>query len=155
MMDEQRYVELKSFLPVDQMRLTEELMELPQRQMDASEGAAEAALYRDQCKDLVDQAKADAAADIRNLDINERKPRSETQIASEIMLDEKVREALADLRNAEYDLATWKALSDSMRTKSSSIRAIADLIQAGYTTPNAVLTQRRGAINQQRQALKG
>jgi hypothetical protein len=141
------YERLRVRLDVDKLRLTEELMELPQWQVDAGEATAEATRTRDEAKDLVDYTKAEAAANIREEDANAGgKPRSEKQIESEVLLDRDVREALSLLRQADYDVSLWRAVHDGFRTKSSSIRTIADLIQAGYTTPSAIFEERRETL---------
>ena len=143
MVDDVHYRSMKARLIIDTLRLTEELTELPQMQQEAAEFAAEAQRQRDEAKDLLEQIKAEAAANIRLMDVDARKPRSETQISSEILLDDTVREAVASLRNCEYDLSLWKSVADGLRSKSAAIKVISDLIAAGYTSPQSIYSDRR------------
>jgi hypothetical protein len=153
-MDEERYNFIRARLTIDPMRLTEDLIELPQHQQEASEGAADAQRLSDEAKDILDQTKAQTADSIRN-DPDLKKQPSEAQITSEILLDDNVRDALATLRETEYELALWKSLADGMRAKSTAITTISRLIEAGYTSPTAIYQQRRAQINEKRQARVG
>lgn len=153
MRDGERYEHLRRQLAVDPLRLTEELVELPPLQQEAGEHAADATRDRDECKDAVEVAKAIAAADLRAYDAEHNlKQRSETQIDKEIMLDSNVIEALTSLREAEHAMALWRSVSDGVRTKTTSIRTIADLVQAGYTTPSSLYDKRRDEIYRARTA---
>jgi hypothetical protein len=152
MLDEERYQEVKRHLNIDPARLTEELVEVAQWQSDAMEGVAEAQRGRDNAKDYLETVKAEAAAALR-YPTDGRKQPSEALIASELLLSPEVHAAMDGLREAEHDLSLWKSVSDSIRTKSSALRVIADLIQSGYTTPNAIYSDRRTKINERRRQL--
>lgn len=135
------YDTLKNNLRIDELRLTEELIEQPQFQDDVSGWTANAQRRRDECKDRVDIAKAQAASDMRNVPVG--KVPAEVRIASEILLNPIVQETMGDLRDAEFDLALWKALADAARAKKDAIRTISDLIASGYTSPTTMIEQRK------------
>ena len=146
------YAKLKQSLLIDPMRLTEELVELPQVAQEAAEQAAEAQRERDTCKDALDMAEADA--DWRARDRLSGAGRlTEAVIKAEVVVDETVIAATTALRDAEYNLNLWKSLADGLRTKSYAIGKIADLIAAGYTTPNSIYAERRINVDRERKRL--
>lgn len=138
MIDEKRFNQLKTRLAVDTVRLTEELMQLPSLQQEAAELAAEAQRTRDEVHDIAKQVEAEIKAQKRLATPGI----SEARLASEVLLEKEVTEAHEAVSQAEYELAMWKTIADGMRTKSSSIRTIADLIAAGYTSPDTVRHER-------------
>lgn len=159
MTDQDTYNRIKSALLIDPMRLTEELMTMPQLQSDASEGFAEAQRERDEAKDVLDIAKSTASAELRyppeepispGLPAKQPKALSEERIKSEIVLDQNVQDAMDALRTAEYNLALWKGLADSVRAKNGAIRAMADLIQSGYATRTSIYEERKREIDRVR-----
>lgn len=152
MLDQDSYNHIKTKLVIDPVRLTEELVELPQYQSDASEAVAECQRVRDEAKDYLEITIAGAAANIRYDENNAKKP-SEAQIESELLLNEEVQTAMETLRDAEYNLNLWKALADGLRSKSFAISKIADLIQSGYTTPTSLYAERRTNIDRERKQL--
>lgn len=141
--DQDNYNAIKAKLIIDPIHMTEELFELPQLQTDATEAVAECQRIRDEAKDALDIAQAEAAAELRYADPDSKKQPSEALIKSELLLNEAVQTAMEVLRDAEYNLSLWKSLADGIRAKSYAISKIADLIQAGYTTPNTMYSDRR------------
>lgn len=152
MTDQDKFDRLKGRLTIDPMRLTEELIELPSLQQEASEMTAEWQKARDEAKDALELMKATVGYDIRSDTAYQRKP-PEDQIKSEVLLSEDVQTANAALNDAEYNLSLWKSLADGMRAKSFAIGKIGDLISSGYTTPNSIYAERRTVINRERKRL--
>jgi len=150
MVDQDVFDKLKGKLTIDPLRLTEELVELPALQQEASEMAAEWQKARDEAKDAVELAKSNVGFEIRSE--SARKP-PEEQIKSEVLLSEEVQTAIAALNDAEYNLSLWKSLADGMRAKSFAIGKIGDLIASGYTTPNSLYAERRTQIHRERKRL--
>lgn len=146
------YDSLQAHLRIDPLRLTEEVVELPQYQQEASEGAAAAQLTRDDAKDTLAHVTAEAADALRNRGTGDKQP-SEATINSKVQLNRDVQQAQAELRAAEYDLALWQAMASAFRAKMTSIRIIADLIQAGYTTPTSLYSDRRTNLAKHRRAV--
>jgi len=138
MIDEKRFNRLKARLAVDTLQLTEELMQLPSLQQEAAELAAEAQRTRDEVHDIAKQVEAEIKAQKRLATPGI----SEARLTSEVLLVKEVTESQEAANQADYELAMWKTLADGMRTKSSSIRTIADLIAAGYTSPDTVRNER-------------
>ena len=109
-------------------------MQLPSLQQEAAELAAEAQRIRDEVHDLAKQVEAEIKAQKRIATPGI----SEARLASEVLLVKEVIESHDAANQADYELALWKTVADGMRTKSTSIRTIADLIAAGYTSPDTV-----------------
>jgi len=152
-MDQTRYDQMKSLLLIDRMRLTEELENLPSVMQEAAESVAECQRDRDAAKDALSIAIAEADFRVREYHTGEKV--NETQIKAEAAVDEAVIEATEVLRTAEYNLKLWQGLADGMRSKSYAIGTIADLIKAGYITPDTIYVERRTAVNRERRRLSG
>lgn len=146
MINETEYSRLRAKLVIDPLDLDSALINLAMEQMDVAECVATASTIRDQCRFDKERIEADVAANMRNSDTKI----SEKRIESEIVLYDEVLNAHNRLVEADRDLALWKGLADSIRTKSSSIRAIADLIQAGYRTNTTLYNERKDTIHQYR-----
>ena len=138
----QKYLFLKQGLATDLLNLDEELQRISVYIQDAAENAAVANELRDAAKENFNLVAAKASSRLREEPTSTGKARSETQIASELPLCPDYQEAQGTLSEARLDAALWATLSDAFRTKSSSLRAAADLIGAGYITQD-YLTQKR------------
>jgi len=144
MQDNEQYNRLKARTTIDVMLLTEELIEIPQLQQEAAEAVTTATHIRDSVAVELKLAEADESARIRNIDAEAGiKPRSETQLKSEVPLNRDVRRLMMEVANAEADVGMWKSVHDALKTKSKSIDTIADLIRSGYTSPSSITADRK------------
>lgn len=145
MLNEAEYNRLRACLTVDPNALDDALINIAMQQMEIAEYTADAARARDQADFYHDQVSADVAAKLRGSD-----KMSEARIKSEVALYDEVATATTELIEAERSHTLWKGLADAIRTKSSSIRAIADLITAGYMTSNTIHHTQREVLHEQR-----
>lgn len=136
------YLNLKKKLTIDLLRIDDEIMELPSTIQEASEYATEmldGLATADHCLDI---ARAMAANKLRQVPDGTKSP-SETQIASMIELDDDVKEARILVNEAKHNSRLANDLVSNLREKSHHIRKAADLIVAGYITPNAIIVKSR------------
>lgn len=148
MLNAPEYNRLRARLTIDPTRLDDDLIQMPMDQMSAAECTSEAANMRDNAKDELERVVSDLARQLREADDKI----SEKRIDSETPMFDVVIEAKTALRAAEFDYNLWRGLSDSLRTKSSSIDTISDLIKAGYMTPATIYKDRQEMIHQHREA---
>jgi hypothetical protein len=141
-----RYRILRQRTQLDLMRLDEELSEMSVVLHEAGELAVLAAELSDRKKADLEITSAMIAAELRGNVGDSGKAPSETRIASEIPQHPDYVTALDVYGQAKLDAALWRNLQDALRTKSSSIRAAADLIAAGYLTADHITNQRRKEI---------
>lgn len=151
MLNEDDYTRLRHMLIIDPHSLDDALINLAMEQMEITEYTAEAATVRDTAKFQYDQVVADVAVKMREADDK----MSETRIKSEVPLFDEVVEAHSYLLDAERDYSLWRGLADAIRTKGSSIRAIADLIAAGYMTSTTIRNDRNEVLHQYRSQRPG
>lgn len=150
MINEDDYLRLREVAIVDgtDPNIDDHLINLPMQQIEINEFAAVALSAKDTAKFDYEQAVADTAVKIRTQDTG--KQPSEAQIKSELPLWDEVAAATHALIIAEYDYNLWKGLADAIRTKSSSLRAFAELMTAGYMTQDTIRNNRREEIHDQR-----
>jgi hypothetical protein len=146
------YEQLKGRLSLDLGRLDQHLVEQAQWTMDASEFAAHAAKEKDEMEQILQSTKAEAARRIRNA--TEKKP-SESQIASELLLEEEVMDAAVEVNNALHKLALWRGLVDALKAKASSMKTAGELINSGYLSIKSVREDSRAELNRARRARDG
>lgn len=147
-MSDDIYDQLRNQLQVDIMEIDRDLAEIPQIVMAAAEQTAAAISVRDMAKFEVDVAKAEAAAFLRVA--KDGKQPSETQVQSEVPKARAVKRAVQVYEDAKLESARWMALTEGLRTKSSALKTIAELIVAGYLTRDAVYQERRRAMQNAR-----
>ena len=146
-LNETDFIRLRATLAIDPTSLDEGLINLAMDQMSIAEFTADAARIRDQAKFNHSQVVADISASMR---VTEPKI-SQTRIDSEVPLYDQVIESNQLFFDADQDYTLWRGLSDAIRTKGSSIRAIADLIASGYMTKTTIYNERKEQIHQVRQ----
>lgn len=142
------YADLRSKLRIDELRLSDELMEQPFLVQQCAEHAAEAIQIRDAAKFDLDIATADVARLMRGTPDESGKVPSESAILSRLPLHTSVQKANGALDDAKRDAAIWTALVDSMRDKGSALRRAAEMLLAGFLAPNAAHQTRRQEIRQ-------
>jgi len=150
MLNEASYRRLRGKLSIDQLRIDDELMELPVYIMEASENVSEALQIRDNCKNRLDVLLATAARRLRAVPVSDDgkapKARSEAAIADEKYLDDDVQGGVSELEIAKYDLSLWNGLLDGLKEKSSSVRRVAELMMGGFLTNAQVYQERRAEM---------
>lgn len=139
----ERYRRLKQKSRLDLMDIDSELEELSFLVQEASEYAAKANEIREQAKDNLEISEAEIADALRQEPQANGKPPSESMVESKIPLSNVYIIKKAELSRARLDAALWQSQVDALRTKSSSIRAAADLITSGYMTTNYITDKRR------------
>lgn len=148
-MNEQRFLQLKTQLSIDPMRLDEELIRMPSFVQEVAEITAEALLERNIAENDLKIVMAEVSAEIR--ESAEKKP-AEKQIESEILLNENVQKAMTKLEQAKFEYAMWQGLMDGAKTKSASLKNTSDLINSGYLTTDTIYANRRRELNEHRRA---
>ena len=148
-MNEQRFLQLKTQLSIDPMRLDEELIRMPSFVQEVAEITAEALLERNIAENDLKIVMAEVSAEIR--ESAEKKP-AEKQIESEILLNENVQKAMTKLEQAKFEYAMWQGLMDGAKTKSASLKNTSDLINSGYHTTDTIYANRRRELNEHRRA---
>lgn len=144
----EKYIWLKRRIALDLLAIDEELQEIGVLIQEAGEHVAFCMETRDAAKDELARTEAQAAARLRNITGPDGKVPSDTRIVSMIPLDEQVMAMQQVYGMAKLDCALWTNISDALRTKSSSMRAAADLVQAGFISMDYITTKRRTAIRQ-------
>lgn len=139
----EEYVWLKERLPIDLMRVDEEVIELPTLIQRSGEFTSSAIELREAAKEILERQKAIAAEALRTTPNQSGKQRSETAITSEIPLSEDVQAASAQYGVCRLDAALWQTLTEAFRSKNTSIRVVADLLNSGYMTPSTIQNRRR------------
>jgi hypothetical protein len=137
-----RYAALRVRVPLDLLIVDEELQDISMLILEAGEFVAEANELRDGAKDYLTQVESEVADALRHTSNDEKAP-SETKIASLIPLNAKYQEAQLIYNRTKLDATLWANLQDTLRTKSHSIRAAADLVQAGFLSQDVIYRKRR------------
>jgi hypothetical protein len=155
--NEEEYRRLRGKLTINPMQLDQEWIEMPQLVQDATEYAMSAVQMRDSAKSILAFREAEAANTLRNRMVvsgkgGEPKQRTESQINSEVPLDDAVQQAQADFIDCKYDADLWMGLVDSLREKSRALKTMSELMVTGFLTPAGMVTNARVAINEQRQS---
>lgn len=139
----QKYLWLKSKTQIDMLDLDNELMEIPVLIQEASENVAIAMEIRETSKSDLDVQIARSADAIRKTPLESGKAPSETAIDKMVSLTKEYQDKLALLSSARLDAGLWQSITESLRTKSSALRTIADLVSAGWLTTDHVIKNRR------------
>jgi hypothetical protein len=122
------------------MRVDDDLSVMSMLIQEAGEYASSAIEARDSAKDELGKVEAVVSDRLR------QESKSEARIKSELPMAKEIQDAQVIYNLAKLDADLWKNLCDSLRGKSSSLRVVADLVQAGFFTPNFILDKRRQAI---------
>lgn len=126
----EKYRWLKQRVRLDLLYIDEDIQELPILLQEAGENTAVALERRESTKADLETQEAVTANRLRRDEYNGKK--SEAAIASMIPLDEDYQRIQKDLSEARLDASLWMNLMDTLRSKSSLVRASADLVQAGF-----------------------
>lgn len=150
MYKETDYLRLRARVDIDRIELDRELVETPMLLLEAIEFCSTAEHLRDLKKGDLATKISIAAAELREVPYN-GKPRSESQITSEVPSVIEVVEAREILADAELTLNLWRGLVDALRQKSHNLKTTSDLTIAGYLSPNAGIQSRREELNEVRE----
>jgi hypothetical protein len=153
MQHEDEYMQLRNNLTIDPNNLDEALINIAMEQMQIIEYTAEASAALDAAKFQQKQVVADVSEKIRQDPDN--KGISETRVTALVPLYDEVSEANSFLIEAEQDHTLWRGLSDAVRTKSNSLRALAELTVSGYMTRDSVRVADRERLHQYRTQQSG
>jgi hypothetical protein len=144
---------LRRQLAVDLLDIDKHLVEQPQWQMDAAEYAATAAQLSQEADDILEITKAHAGSRLREVS-GDAKKLTEAQLKMDILLEEDVIDAISEATSAKRDLAMWRALVDSLKSKASVMKTAAELINSGYLAPKAAVEGNRAGLSKAREANK-
>lgn len=139
----ERYNRLRARLALDLLNIDAELEDISSVIQEAGEWTAQAGEDRDVAKDHLAKVEAQTSDILRRRVEDNGKAPSEAKITSLVPLASEVQEALALFSKTKLDAALWSNLQDSLRTKSHSIRAAADLVAAGFISNDYILQKRR------------
>lgn len=142
----QRYNWFKAKTTIDLMDIDEEVSMMPTLLQDAGETVCLAIETRDSAKELLSQVRSEVASELRATKTESGKPKSETQIESEIETSQKFKDQQELLATARLDAGLWINLMEALRTKAAQLRTSADLIQSGYITRDYIQNKRRQDI---------
>jgi len=142
----EKYKWFKCKLPLDLMAMDEELSEISILIHEAGEYAVIASDTADSAKDNLALVQAECAARMRKQTDEKGKGPSETAIASSMPSEPNYIEALNLYNRAKLDAALWRNMQDAFRTKSSSMRVVADLVAAGFISQDHILSKRRAEM---------
>lgn len=139
----EKYLWLKGKTQIDMLDLDNELMEIPVLLQEASENVAIAIEIRETSKNDLDIQAARCADKIRKTPLESGKAPSETAVDKIVPLEEAYQQKLSLLSSARLDAGLWQSITEALRTKSSALRTIADLVSAGWLTTDHVIKNRR------------
>lgn len=136
-----RYDELTQKLLISLLEIDKELMHGAQLVQQCAELSADANSQEQEAKLTLDIVTAEASARLR---IHEegKKARSETQIQSELPLEEDVQAARMEYDTAKHLASICSSLVGSMREKARLIGKACDMTVAGYITPSSYQPRR-------------
>jgi hypothetical protein len=137
------YEELSAKLQVDELRLDEEIIELPRLLQEVNEYVAAAVYMRDQVQNEIKIAMAEESRDIRVHSEASAKRLTEASIEVGVVLSPRIKAMQTRFEDVKYDLARWQALSEAVRNKGYALKNVAELIIAGYVTPDTIIKRRR------------
>lgn len=143
---QQRYDNLSRRLRIDMADVDNELVDMPMLVQEAAELATDANDVENLAHLDYDVARAEYGQRLRL----ENDRISEARIESSMPLDPIVVQARVGYERAKIDSALCAALVSALRTKSSLLQKAADMMLAGWITPNAAYERRRAEINQAR-----
>lgn len=138
---ESRYAEITSSLRINILGIDQDLMAMPQLVQQAAELAADANADEHASKLAMDIIMAEASARLREPEEGQ-KARSETQIASQLILEPDVQAARQAYDESRLTSAKCSALLGSMRDKSRLLGKTCDLVVAGFITPSSYSPRR-------------
>ena len=137
----ERYESLEKKLEIKLNDIDKELISAPQDLQACAELAADANDEEHTAKLALDVVSAEVAARLRE-SVEGRKPRSESQIASEVPLAPEVQKARDEYNGTRHQAEVCRSLVESMRVKASLIRNVCDMTIAGYITPTSYRPER-------------
>lgn len=143
------YRKLRDAIRIDQMRVSDELMESADLVMTCAEHCAMAMALRDEKAADVKVVSAQRAAVYRKRLVN-GKARSETEIKSLVEGDEQVAATTQIYEEARLSAALWSALVNAAQLKHSALKRVAEMIVSGYLTTPSIVGNRRKELNEAR-----
>lgn len=144
----EKYRWLKQRVRLDLLYIDEDIQELPVLLQEAGEITATALEIRESTKTDLEKAESLAAERFRQPD-DKGKIRSETAIATMIALDPDYQKLQQDLSIARLDAGLWMNIMEVLRSKSTLVRASADLIQAGFISTSYYTDKRKKDMRKQ------
>lgn len=136
-----RYEELNKKLEINILNIDRELMAASQDIQACAELAADANDEEHSAKLALDIMIAEVSDRLRTPEEG-KKAKSETQIASEILLDQTVQAARDEYNKMRHQAEICNALANSMRTKANLVRDTCSMVVAGYITPSSYSPKR-------------
>lgn len=121
------YARLRERLYLDIAKLDEEVSMMPVLVQEAAELATAMENEEVAAKMALGVIRAEAAARLREIPLDGGKARPETRVESELILDEQVQLAQAELAAVQMETARCKALYNSMRDKRGMVSNACDM----------------------------
>lgn len=137
-------VDLQDAIRIDKYGLDEELVRQPATYLQVANGLALHTSYRDQAKDDLKQAEAEADQRVRaRLEKNGVKI-TEPLVEREVDLDRSVGDARQRYRDACLEADKWSALRDAWLQRSYALKDLVQLHVSAYnTTPTSTAGSKR------------
>jgi len=146
MIHEIEFRRLQETLVIDMMSIDETLIRLPSNQQRASELCAEALKQRDIALNELIRIQAAVEVEIRAIEPK----KTAAAVQAEMLLHEDVIVCQQNVENAKEDAAKWNGLVDAIKQQGSSIKRLAELITAGFLSPNTELRKEISSARKQK-----
>ncbi len=142
--NKKRYDDLSAQLPIDLLRIDQELMKMPQLVQETAELAVAVADEERATKMALEIISSEAQLRIRTIEPG-MKPKTEGQVAAELVLQEDVQAARNDADHAKLDASLCRSLHSSMTEKSRLLGKACDMTIAGFIVPNRYFRKEEAA----------
>lgn len=133
------YEELKNHLSIDLLRIDQDLVKMPFLLQESAELAAELSDATNIASHAYDVTRSEVANELRQVEPGERAP-SEARVESMLEADNRVQKARREKDNAKYKEKLATDLYYSLKEKSRLLIKTADMVIAGYISPNSART---------------
>jgi len=146
----ERYKKLSQYVGLNLLDLEHCFQVTPNAIQEAGELVAAADMIRDQAKNAVLVAMAEAGERMRLVLVGGKEP-SQVKIDSMMPLDPEVQAAKQVVSTSTYEADLCAALFRALETQARLLGKAADMVVSGYLTPTALNDQRRAQANDERQ----
>ena len=140
------YLWMRMKLPIDRMRIDDEVIEISGLVERAGEYTALATEIQEAAELDLKITSAIVCEQLRKQKKDNGKYLSETQVQSESYLDQRVVDKQEALSKARLDARLWSTLIEALRRKDSAIRTVVELINAGLISSSSIIAKRRQEI---------
>jgi hypothetical protein len=144
--NQKKYEELTSILAIDLLQIDHEVSVTPQKLQEAAElsiAVGEEERANKMARDII---TAEAGQRLRSIPSEGGKPRSETAIERELILEVDVQGARDVHERSQAEAQKCRALAENLREKARLLGKACDMTIAGYITPSSYSPRRQGLM---------